>query len=142
MLNLAAFSCHAAVWQFLGESETGFIPDEQDDHADLEPEKALMDYRDPFNAECRAFARLEELGREDLAVRVHGYVSLPLTKEMLSNIKSAMEEDDQWTDPLSKTTMDPRQAFGRQDGPDDGSWAPRCFQNCVVDMWNDISWEE
>ena len=65
---------------------------------DLEREKALMDYSDPFNAECRAFARLKELGREDLAVRVHGYVSLPLTKEMLKKIKSAMEKDDQWTD--------------------------------------------
>lgn len=36
----------------------------------------IMDYFDPFSAECRAFGRLKETGHEDLAIGCHGYVLL------------------------------------------------------------------
>ncbi|KFH43037.1 hypothetical protein ACRE_062450 [Hapsidospora chrysogenum ATCC 11550] len=31
---------------------------------------------DPFNCECRAYGRLKEVGREDLAIECHGYICL------------------------------------------------------------------
>ena len=34
------------------------------------------DYFDPFSCECRAYGRLKQEGREDLAVRAHGYLLL------------------------------------------------------------------
>jgi hypothetical protein len=37
---------------------------------------ALYNYVEPFNAECRAFGRLQEAGCEELAVRCFGYVLL------------------------------------------------------------------
>lgn len=37
---------------------------------------ALYNYMEPFNAECRAFGRLQEAGCEELAVRCFGYVLL------------------------------------------------------------------
>lgn len=40
-----------------------------------------MDYYDPFNCECRAYGRLKEAGREDLAVRAHGYLMLSPEQE-------------------------------------------------------------
>lgn len=36
----------------------------------------IMCQKDPFNAECRAYGRLKETGREDLAVKCHGYIFL------------------------------------------------------------------
>jgi hypothetical protein len=34
------------------------------------------DYFDPFSCECRAYGRLKQEGREDLALRAHGYLLL------------------------------------------------------------------
>ncbi|KAI1733618.1 kinetochore Sim4 complex subunit FTA2-domain-containing protein [Xylaria scruposa] len=46
------------------------------DPNDRELNSAFYDYGDPFNCECRAFGRLREAGREELAVRCFGYMLL------------------------------------------------------------------
>ncbi|KAI0857160.1 hypothetical protein F4860DRAFT_506253 [Xylaria cubensis] len=43
---------------------------------DRELMSAFYDYSDPFSCECRAFGRLREAGREELAVRCFGYMLL------------------------------------------------------------------
>ncbi|KAI1074296.1 kinetochore Sim4 complex subunit FTA2-domain-containing protein [Whalleya microplaca] len=45
-------------------------------HENPEGLSALYNYTEPFNAECRAFGRLQEAGCEELAVRCYGYVLL------------------------------------------------------------------
>lgn len=45
-------------------------------HGDREVMSAFYEYAEPFSCECRAFGRLAEAGREDLAVRCFGYVLL------------------------------------------------------------------
>ncbi|KAI1171101.1 kinetochore Sim4 complex subunit FTA2-domain-containing protein [Nemania sp. FL0916] len=42
----------------------------------VEKSTAFYNYSEPFNCECRAFGRLAEAGREDLALRCYGYVLL------------------------------------------------------------------
>lgn len=83
-----------------------------------------LKYTDPFYCECRAFARLKELKKESHAVRVYGYVSLPITREVLENIKNAMAKDGSWS------TTDPRVALKDHDSPEDGSW---CIMGIVKD---------
>jgi hypothetical protein len=39
------------------------------------------DYMDPFNCECRAYGRLKDENRGDLAVRAHGYLFLTAEQE-------------------------------------------------------------
>ena len=39
------------------------------------------DYFDPFSCECRAYGRLQEENRQDLAVRAHGYIFLTPKQE-------------------------------------------------------------
>src|SRR4051812_33814582 len=52
---------------------------------DLAPVDAqlVLDHNDPFNCECRAFARLKEVRRPDLAVGCHGYVFIDQANEEL-----------------------------------------------------------
>ncbi|KAK7416216.1 hypothetical protein QQZ08_012094 [Neonectria magnoliae] len=50
---------------------------------------ALLPYATPFNAECRAFGRLKEINREDLAVRAYGYTRLFMTEEMGKKMHAA-----------------------------------------------------
>lgn len=40
-----------------------------------------VDFFDPFSCECRVYGRLKEEGREDLAVRAHGYLLLTAEQE-------------------------------------------------------------
>lgn len=40
-----------------------------------------MDYFDPFSCECRAYGRLKDENREDLAIRAHGYLLLTPEQE-------------------------------------------------------------
>lgn len=49
----------------------------------------FYDYADPFNCECRAFARLQEAGYDELAVRCYGYLLLSEDNE-----RSMMEQFD------------------------------------------------
>lgn len=80
----------------------------------------------PFHCECRGYGRLKEVGREDLAVRAYGYMSLPLTKDILKSMHHAMEGHRAWEDRDFKDgrvwTMDPRDILGDPKGPNDGSW--------------------
>ncbi|KAF9767152.1 hypothetical protein IL306_000328 [Fusarium sp. DS 682] len=46
-------------------------------------------YFTPFESECRAFGRLKEVGREDLAVKVHGYVAIRLTDIIRQKLQAA-----------------------------------------------------
>lgn len=41
----------------------------------------VINQNDPFHCECRAYGRLKEAGREDLAVRCFGYVFLNQAQE-------------------------------------------------------------
>ncbi|KAI1034640.1 hypothetical protein LB504_004764 [Fusarium proliferatum] len=43
----------------------------------------------PFENECRAFGRLKEVGREDLAVKVHGYVTMDLNDTIDQKLQAA-----------------------------------------------------
>ncbi|SPO01966.1 uncharacterized protein DNG_04639 [Cephalotrichum gorgonifer] len=87
-------------------------------------QKALCDHGNAFNCECRAFGRLKEVGREDIAVRVYGYISLPITKDIVAKMHRAMERNNKWETWDWKTgiyaTRDPQALFGF-DIPDDGS---------------------
>jgi hypothetical protein len=51
-------------------------------------------YRTAFNCECRAYGRLKEAKREDLAVRAHGYLHLSEHQEQQMN--SLYCSDDIW----------------------------------------------
>ncbi len=42
---------------------------------------STWNYFDPFNCECRAYGRLKEANREDLAVKAHGYLVLTPQQE-------------------------------------------------------------
>lgn len=50
------------------------VPDPVRDPASDTADGHLAAYLDPFNSECRAYARLREAGKEHLAVRCHGYL--------------------------------------------------------------------
>ncbi|KAF4420240.1 pectate lyase c [Fusarium acutatum] len=43
----------------------------------------------PFENECRTFGRLKDVGREDLAVKVHGYVALSPTDTIAKKLEAA-----------------------------------------------------
>ncbi|PNP85750.1 hypothetical protein FNYG_00806 [Fusarium nygamai] len=43
----------------------------------------------PFENECRAFGRLKEVGREDLAVKVHGYITMDLNDTIDRKLQAA-----------------------------------------------------
>lgn len=48
---------------------------------DLASYQLYFDYYDAFNCECRAYGRLKQENREDLAVRAHGYLLLTPQQE-------------------------------------------------------------
>lgn len=47
-----------------------------------------------FNNECRVFGRLKEVGREDLAVRTHGYMPVYLNEQVEDQFKIAIANSD------------------------------------------------
>lgn len=57
-----------------------------------------INYLDPFNCECRAYGRLKQENREDLSVRVHGYILL--TSDQERSITDDQEEDEDSLDAL------------------------------------------
>lgn len=54
----------------------------------------FIDYLDPFNCECRAYGRLKQERREDLAVRLYGYILLTREQEEAVTVASGEE----WVD--------------------------------------------
>ena len=58
---------------------------------------------DPFAAECRAYGRLKEVGKEYLAVRCHGYLILNAgQKSQLNKFLKQTEDFYFYSDPLDK----------------------------------------
>ncbi|KAJ4209583.1 hypothetical protein NW759_013437 [Fusarium solani] len=53
--------------------------------------ETLVLYTTSFNSECRVFGRLKEVGREDLAVRVHGYMPVYLNEQVEEQFKIALD---------------------------------------------------
>ncbi|UPK95483.1 hypothetical protein LCI18_006418 [Fusarium solani-melongenae] len=53
--------------------------------------ETLVPYTTSFNNECRVFGRLKELGREDLAVRVHGYMPVYLNEQVEEQFKIVLD---------------------------------------------------
>ncbi|KAL2195943.1 kinetochore Sim4 complex subunit FTA2-domain-containing protein [Corynascus similis CBS 632.67] len=50
-------------------------------HCPLANPQLYVEYFDPFNCECRAYGRLNDAKREDLAVKAHGYLLLTPQQE-------------------------------------------------------------
>lgn len=67
------------------------MPPEKEALVDIEK---LTNHWHPFNAECRAYARLKEVGKENLAVQCHGYVTLTDAQE--KEIADRFGIDDWW----------------------------------------------
>ncbi|KAH6853285.1 kinetochore Sim4 complex subunit FTA2-domain-containing protein [Chaetomium sp. MPI-CAGE-AT-0009] len=63
-------------WNFLRRNQGGDLTRE------LASPQLYIDYFDPFNCECRAYGRLKEEKREDLAVRALGYLLLTTQQEI------------------------------------------------------------
>lgn len=63
-------------FRFLDWNDTWLGPSSKSDHDDRKLMSAFQNYSDPFNCECRAFARLQEAGHEELALKCFGYVLL------------------------------------------------------------------
>ncbi|KAJ4327420.1 hypothetical protein N0V84_002192 [Fusarium piperis] len=73
------------------------VPDDGDDYHHKErygwPDsliETLVLYATSFNNECRVFGRLKELGREDLAVRAHGYMPVYLNEQVEEQFQIAL----------------------------------------------------
>ena len=56
--------------------------------------KTVIHHGDPFYCECRAYGRLKECGREDLAVKSYGYVILQTIEEQLISEKFGISKWD------------------------------------------------
>lgn len=57
--------------------------------------RKVINHKDPFHAECRAYGRLNETNRTDLAVRCYGYVSLTSAQEAaLERFRSICDDWD------------------------------------------------
>ncbi|KAH8756245.1 kinetochore Sim4 complex subunit FTA2-domain-containing protein [Diaporthe sp. PMI_573] len=83
-------------WEFL-EMTSGaciMLPHTDPLHRPNPSPQDFIDYLDPFNCECRAYGRLKQEDREDLAVRVYGYITL--TREQEKAVTEASGEE--WVD--------------------------------------------
>lgn len=69
----------------------------------------------PFHTECRAYARLKETAKEQLAVRCHGY--LLLTEAQKKGIEQQFGIETWWDDSWNLDTSDPetQQAFQQKE---------------------------
>ncbi|SPQ27553.1 febd0a39-ca67-42db-b811-ab1929376945 [Thermothielavioides terrestris] len=63
-------------WEFLRDNQGADLT------TPLANPQLYVDYFDPFNCECRAYGRLKEAKREDLAVKAHGYLLLTPQQEI------------------------------------------------------------
>lgn len=89
--------------QFLFRSYYG-LATSHGNYADaLATKQAYFDYYDAFSCECRAYGRLQQEKREDLAVRAHGYLFLTPEQEHIVTCLIKGEDNRQQTpepDPL------------------------------------------
>ncbi|KAK4198120.1 kinetochore Sim4 complex subunit FTA2-domain-containing protein [Triangularia verruculosa] len=77
-------------WQTLSKTSGKYA------EARLAKPEFYVDYLTPFSCECRAYGRLKQDEREDLAVKSHGY--LLLTQEQEVEVTLAMGVDDEQLD--------------------------------------------
>ncbi|KAK4242952.1 kinetochore Sim4 complex subunit FTA2-domain-containing protein [Corynascus novoguineensis] len=62
-------------WEFLRDNQAANLT------SPLAHPQLYVDYFDPFNCECRAYDRLKDAKREDLAVKAHGYLLITPQQE-------------------------------------------------------------
>ncbi|KAK0736495.1 kinetochore Sim4 complex subunit FTA2-domain-containing protein [Apiosordaria backusii] len=74
-------------WETLSNTSGKYV------EADLAKPEFYVDYLAPFSCECRAYGRLKQEQREDLAVKSYGY--LLLTPEQEVAVTEAMGVDDE-----------------------------------------------
>lgn len=79
----------------------------------LTSSQAYVDYYDPFNCECRAYGRLAQEGRLDLAIPAHGYLLLTPQQEaeVTPMITNGLEYKPDDEEPLG--TLDGEKQWGR-----------------------------
>lgn len=80
-------------WKYLAATEGSriMLPEQDPLSRPLPTPQDYIDYLDPFNCECRAYGRLKQEEREDLAIRAHGYVLLSKNQER--HVTEAMTGD-------------------------------------------------
>lgn len=92
-------------WKFLACADGSYIM------SGPEPSpQEYVNYLDPFHCECRAYGRLKQENREDLAVRAHGYLLLTYEQERIV-IEALGEEYIDWAQhpqPLKCSGVFPR----------------------------------
>ncbi|KAG7291192.1 hypothetical protein NEMBOFW57_001204 [Staphylotrichum longicolle] len=102
-----------------------------------------LDYFDPFNCECRAYGRLQQESREDLAVRAHGYLMLTREQELEVAQRSGPinpgDEDDDDDDAFCRineplVSNRPVHAIVKDLVTDQDPFGP----GQVDDMWDDL----
>lgn len=82
-------------WQYLATSPDKYLTDP------LAIDQACVDYFDTFNCECRAYGRLQQEGRQDLAVQAHGYLLLTADQERTITAEIDPDSLQQKTPPVS-----------------------------------------
>ncbi|KAK0744467.1 kinetochore Sim4 complex subunit FTA2-domain-containing protein [Apiosordaria backusii] len=122
----------------------------------LQTSQLYYDYLSPFNAECRAYGRLKQENREDLAVKAFGYLDLTpeqeadVTQRMLDDgwEPESLSDDDEETDHSLGHPMWNRYKYDR-DQPikaivkelvvdEDGGSAVGFTPNDISQMWEDL----
>ncbi|KAK6384939.1 hypothetical protein LTS17_002502 [Exophiala oligosperma] len=110
---------------------------------------AFGNHAEPFNCECRAFARLQESGHEDLAIRCFGYVLIneEEEKEMVDRFEVSFDSEEVCGFPAHMGKQRARypgkrsgrgpplraivKAFGKVDAPFNASVAKKMFRDIV-----------
>ncbi|KAL1872711.1 hypothetical protein Daus18300_004257 [Diaporthe australafricana] len=84
----------------------------------LASSQAYVDYYDPFNCECRAYGRLAQEGRADLAVLAHGYLLLTPQQEaeVTPMITGGLEYEPDDQEPLGTLDGESSGADGKSTG--------------------------
>lgn len=72
-------------WKYLESAPAKYL------NRPLAKRQSYIDYFDPFNCECRAYGRLKQENREDLAIKAYGY--LLLTPEQEAEVTKKIEGD-------------------------------------------------
>ncbi|RSL86068.1 hypothetical protein CEP52_015943 [Fusarium oligoseptatum] len=103
----------------------------------------------PFENECRAFGRLKELGREYLAVKVHGYVAIQDPEPISRKLRRLWAKDERYSI-YSEAEIEAMSFFDPEHTPR-GGWKPRWtfqslaakdlydFQTNVIDEWRIVA---
>ncbi|KAJ4328866.1 hypothetical protein N0V84_000654 [Fusarium piperis] len=90
----------------------------------------------PFENECRAFGRLKELGREYLAVKVHGYVAIQDADAIDRKLRRLWAKDKRYAI-YSQAELEEMPFFRPEDGPSMG-----IVKDWVEKLEFDHPWEE